>query len=189
MAAATDAAEAEARALEAALAAYRRLGLDGSETRARATRLVERADVGSAAWGLYADEGLFLFDQDQLLPAREMCKRAVASMEEDPGLFSESGEPLRFLAKVELRLGHCEAGLALAARVRQLDHESNVNLGMCAEAELAGGSLARAEAFAEERRLRRPSGLAMLIPSSGTGDCWATVGSWPGTRPVLWRSC
>ena len=89
-------------------------------------------------------------------------------MEEDPGLFSESGEPLRFLAKVELRLGHCEAGLALAARVRQLDHESNVNLGMCAEAELAGGSLARAEAFAEEA----------VTASERVGDADSVVWYW-----------
>ena len=168
MAAASDAAEPEARALQAAGSAQRRLGLDRSETRARATRLLDRADVGAAAWGLYIEEGLFLLDEDRLVPARDMFSRAMASMAEDPGLFSESSDPLRFLAKAELRLGHCEAALALAARVRQMEPEHNVSLGLFAEAELAGGSLARAEAFAEEA----------VAASERVGDFGSVVWYW-----------
>ncbi len=143
-------AQAELRALEAANAALHRLGQDTSAVMARSDSLVQRADVGGLAWLIHYEKGRDLLEQDRFVEAVDVLRRAIAVAADDPALVLESDDAQRFLRKVELRLGNCATALALATRSHLINGDTNLALGGLAEAELAGGSVTRAESFAHQ---------------------------------------
>jgi tetratricopeptide (TPR) repeat protein len=116
-AAATGDAEAEVRATCAALDSQARLGINVETMVARAGRLLEqRPDLGGAACVVYFEQARLLHDQDRYTEARDVLRRA-ARLAEEVGGASEIGLILQMLMRVELKLGHCEEAMVLAARI------------------------------------------------------------------------
>ena len=162
---------AELQALRALLSARSHLQLDISSTRARALRLVETTDVGGLAWLVYFDEGSHLLVEDRFGEARDMFQRALSVAANDPRHVLDSMAVLRFLTKVELRLGNCEAALAFANqyRMRQTeDSTDHLGLVCLADAEMWGGDLSRAESLARQA----------MAASERTGDTHSNQFLW-----------
>ncbi|MFW6692890.1 AAA family ATPase [Streptomyces sp. MAR4 CNX-425] len=90
-----------------------------------------------------------VFD-DQLKPARDEYLRMLAMIERGTG--EEVVEVLRGLSEISARLGRCREALDFAGRAIRIAEDAGLSPGPCwhsrAVAELAGGTIERAAAFA-----------------------------------------